>query len=729
MESPLSFKDIALLLIARGIYVVPVRSGMKKCTMKYWPDLATLDPSQIEKWNNENPNSNVACVGKPNGTLALDCDIKGLASQIEKETGQKFPPTLIVKSAGRGCAHIHFKQTDRSRQLGNRTALGRFELRSRNEYVIGPGSTIEVDGQTRAYEIFRDEPLADFPDWLGDWIEANSQKPKECKASHPTVQEFDIDALLNHYDLGYDIKGDWYITDVCPVAGRKHEQSAATGFFYDGEHLGFHCFAGGCPGSTMTISQVLKHLNHPGANKAVAPYTGPIWSTDKPTPTVVLAPMAQNPPKEGVSVKEIPYPLAMWAGTEYEDFAEICQKGNHIPKEFFIEAIKTVVGAVVAGKLSAPALEGGIPRFYTVLMTAGGGGKGTAIKYACSVFREKWLPLEKEENQPLLWSPSTKIENVYWKGDSIGACVTAFSSAPGMQRTLEKDHTRWLQVHEELSSVIESTGVEGSGQGLLAANRQLYDSEHFTTTATAKRDACAGMAQNSILAGTTPELWEDMFSGKQVEGSGLFQRFNLIAAEQPQRVGTLLTPKLEDFSIRLGERVKALQAEPCRLTVGREALECMNEWFGKLSAPGEDGQPDPDEYGRLNVLAWRNAIHLAWLKRQTDIRLADVEAAIKLSDYQYAVRKKHKPALGETRYAQLEGKITKLLEEAVEGKLKERKAYRELHAYRYGFGVWNSAIKNLQSKNCLEYAEEETKGGGPATRWLILLPGGRAWHR
>src|SRR6185369_17724139 len=122
-----------------------------------------------------------------------------------------------------------------------------------------------------------------------------------------------------------------------------------------------------------------------------------------------------------------------------------------------IEAIKTVTGAVVSNALTAPALEGGIPRFYTVLMTAGGGGKGTAIKYACSVFRERWGSIE-----PLLWSPSQKIEEVSWT--NLGACVSAFSSAPGMQRTLEKGHVRWLQIHEELSSIIESTGVEGSGQ-------------------------------------------------------------------------------------------------------------------------------------------------------------------------------------------------------------------------------------------------------------------------
>lgn len=715
----MSFRDIALPLAARGIYVVPVRPGMKKCTMKGWPNEATRSNTKIEIWDKTFPNYNVACVGKFDTTVFLDCDVVGLAGRIEKETGHKFPPTLIVKSAGKGCAHLYFKHTARSRALGNRAKAELFDLKANNAYVVGPGSTIAINGETKQYTIFRDAPIADFPDWLGEWVEKNSERPKASGLSNPTAIDFEIEDLLAHYGLDYDINGDWYITDICPIAGHKHEQSSRTGFFYDGNHLGFHCFAGGCPGSSMTIGQVLRHLNSPPGKTAVTPYLGPIWP-DKPQPTVVLEP-AQNPPKEGDSSKEAPYPLDIWSGTEYEEFATICQGGNFIPAEFFIEAIKTVTGAVVSNALTAPALEGGIPRFYTVLMTAGGGGKGTSIKYACSVFRERWGDVD-----PLLWSPAQKIEEVPWT--NLGACVSAFSSAPGMQRTLERGHIRWLQIHEELSSIIESTGVEGSGQGLLAANRQLYDGEHFTTTATAKRDACAGMAQNSILAGTTPELWEDMFSGKRVEGSGLFQRFNLVAAEQPQRVGTLLTPNLEAFSNRLVERVVRLQAEPCRLLVSPDGLGLMNHWFAKLATPGLDGaEPDPDEYGRLNVLAWRNAIHLAWLKHQTDIRLKDVESAIRLSDYQLTVRKKHKPAPGETRYALLEGKILKLVQ--TKGRVRERDAYRTLHASRYGLGVWNGALKNIVTAKWIDYAEEAKDGDArTATNWLVAKESGKSWH-
>lgn len=404
------------------------------------------------------------------------------------------------------------------------------------------------------------------------------------------------------------------------------------------------------------------------------------------------------------------YPVEVWDGTEYAEFADICQRGNFIPPEFFIEAIKTVTGAVVGNNLRIQGLEGGLPRFYSVLINSGGSGKGTAISYACEVFREHW----DGRVDPLLWSSVTKVEEVKWK--SVGACMSAFSSAPGMQRTAEKGQIRWLQIFEELSSIIESTGIQGSGQSLLAANRQLYDSEYFTTTATAQRDSSAGRAQNTLLAGTTPTLWAEMFSGKQIEGSGLFQRFNIVAADNIQRVGTLLTPDLGDFSLRLSSRVAKLENVPVRFPVHSSALILMNDWFQKVSASVNGEEPDPDDYGRINVLGWRNAIHLAWLKGQKEITAEDMTQILKLCDYQLAMRKKCKPSTGENPTALLEDKIRRIVTE--KGKIKVRDARRKLNANRYGITTWDRAVKNLVSVEDIRYAEEKTTSG-QNEKWLI----------
>lgn len=201
----MSFKDIALPLIARGVSVVPVMPGEKRCLLKDWPRHATLDPELVKKWNLENPGYNVGCVGKLNGVAIIDCDVKGLVNRIEAETGHKFEPTFVVKSAGKGCLHLYYKHTDRSRAIGNRTAPSPeggewFSLRADDEYVVGPGSVLKETGKT--YDVVHDYPIADFPDWLADWIHSNSPHAKKFEGDlSPVNDDFDMDELLEHYGI------------------------------------------------------------------------------------------------------------------------------------------------------------------------------------------------------------------------------------------------------------------------------------------------------------------------------------------------------------------------------------------------------------------------------------------------------------------------------------------------------------------------------------------------
>jgi hypothetical protein len=123
-----------------------------------------------------------------------------------------------------------------------------------------------------------------MPDWLCDWIASSTEAAKniESRDRRSVAENFDMGAFLNHYGLGYQTRGPWYITDVCPIAGRKHEQSSTTGFYYDGLSLGFKCFASSCPGSSMSVGEVIKHLNKSDGTVVVAPYTGEIWPKHEP---------------------------------------------------------------------------------------------------------------------------------------------------------------------------------------------------------------------------------------------------------------------------------------------------------------------------------------------------------------------------------------------------------------------------------------------------------------
>jgi hypothetical protein len=264
-----NFAARAALLTARGIPVVPVAPGEKRCLLENWPALATTDLAQIETWSRTTADFNTAAVCLPDGICVLDADAPGLAEQI----GTLLPKTFTTRSAGKGLPHYYFLQTDCSRELGNRKAAGLFDFQQNRKYVVGPGSVL-ADGRT--YDIVDASPIVEIPDALCDWIAANSIAEKKSFGDSPSiVEDFDFDALMEHYNIEGDWDGNWFVTDVCPVAGRKHEQSHNTGFYFDGDHFGFNCFASGCAGSDMSAGDVLSHLN-----KTRTPYAGPIWEKE-----------------------------------------------------------------------------------------------------------------------------------------------------------------------------------------------------------------------------------------------------------------------------------------------------------------------------------------------------------------------------------------------------------------------------------------------------------------
>jgi hypothetical protein len=258
-----TFLEIATPLIQRGIPVIPVQPNEKRCLLPEWQKKATTEIEQLKLWQTENPNFNVGCVGRPDGFVMLDCDIVGLREQIENETGQKFPLTLIVRSAGKGAEHIYFRQTDASRRLGNRSSAGLFDLQSVDKYVVGAGSTL-ANGKT--YEIVEDSPIADFPDWLAEWIELHSDVGKGHQGGKgaPVNEDFDFDRFCDHFGFAFIGDNDSkYFFESCPYKGDFHTSGGkpdypACAIFYDGETIGFSDLATSCEGNGKTIGDLIR---------------------------------------------------------------------------------------------------------------------------------------------------------------------------------------------------------------------------------------------------------------------------------------------------------------------------------------------------------------------------------------------------------------------------------------------------------------------------------------
>jgi Bifunctional DNA primase/polymerase, N-terminal/Primase C terminal 1 (PriCT-1) len=176
----MSFKEIAMPLVARHIPVIPIPPLQKGAVLKDWPNLATIELEQIEKWNEENPHYNAGAVAKLDGFLMLDCDVPGLQQKIEKSTGQVFPETFSVRST-KGL-HFYFKHTAVSRELkkniqlkdnqGN--VLG--DVKVNNGYVVGPGS---IHPSGKRYELVNDAEIVDAPDWLVAWIKKQQRQSEK----------------------------------------------------------------------------------------------------------------------------------------------------------------------------------------------------------------------------------------------------------------------------------------------------------------------------------------------------------------------------------------------------------------------------------------------------------------------------------------------------------------------------------------------------------------------
>ena len=475
-----NFLEIAKPLIERGIKVIPVEPFSKRGVLKDQFKFATTRLEQIRQWNTENPDYNVGCVGSPDGIVILDCDVKGLIKSIEQETGHKLPVTLIVRSAGKGCAHVYFHQTDISRNLGNKKRAGLFDLQSVDRYVVGPGSRLE---NGRKYEIVQDAPIADFPEWLAAWIasSADADKPKAERKDdrpndRPVDDSFDIGDFLEHYDIGYHQDGEWYITDVCPVAGRKHKQSTRTGFYFDGNRFGFHCFATGCDGSSMTVGQVIQFLN-----QDYEPFPDAIWQEESIEDVLeemgieeadladeevdvageeeVAASPAVEPPRQTRCASAVPQPAPSQPAA--------CEPKGPLafPEEFMYGEAKALAQQMkMPYGLAYMALVGefGIKcdidvmcgtriNTYTVLIANVGGGKNVAMDRAKTLLELRYM----DEYLPASPAGTRALMNLI--GDKAGK---AGKRGEGNERV--PGPGKLLLITHEMTDVLKMTGVENS---------------------------------------------------------------------------------------------------------------------------------------------------------------------------------------------------------------------------------------------------------------------------
>jgi hypothetical protein len=413
------------------------------------------------------------------------------------------------------------------------------------------------------------------------------------------------------------------------------------------------------------------------------------------------------------------YPEEAWRGTIYEEFAEACGKGNVIPREFFIESLKSVVGAVCGHRIT---FENGKQsgRFYTVLIGPAGTGKTTAATWAVNALLGTGL-VYNTDGPP-------KFRNIGCFADG------GFGSSVGLIEAF-CDHPRILQFYDELAVPIEKFAIAGSGRGFMGMLCALYESTLPPSHRIKKTKHTPAEAYASMLGCSTPEKWEAMFSKTGAEESGFFQRLNLIASENTDTVPMIREPELDAVRQKLIAKIEPLENQVVEIVTTPEADKVFSDWHEDLAA--RTGQDSTDVTGRLNVLVQRNALHLAWLLappasgselnavagglgvRQTLRSTLDadiMQRAIRLADWELEIRRQYRPVIGNNDWAVVENLIKKNMQKY---KAISRSAlYHCIHGERYGLKMFSQSIVNLAEEGLLTVAKEGVGRKKEILRWV-----------
>lgn len=711
MSAPerITFKSLALPMAAMGVPVIRLQPRSKKPMDPKWQELATTEVDKILAWNSETPGAGCASVAKSDGVCFFEADEEGVIQRFEKETGESFKTFTVQSRPGR--YHYYFRQSPETRACGSISQkLIRFgSFRQDDAYCVSPGSVHPTTGLP--YTIVDDSPILPAPTSLITWLQA--QRANAAPTTPALTGKDPIPLGMHDVTLtaiAGKLRQDGLEREEIESALMRHLERCE-GRGPDGPEMvkkiakSVCRYPAGDPGPTVLIGGRL-----PG--QAVLQPKQQAQEQIEVVPDSVL----NNPRPVSKSLAQ--YPLWAWNGTLYEEFATLCGENNHIAHEFLIEAIKTVVGAICGHRIQPDGFNDQQPsRFYTILVGPGGGGKSSAAKWAINLFIGTGLMYELAQTGAYV---------------NVGCAKGAFASASGMQKNGFAKHKRILQVYDEITSVIEKFSITGSGGSFLDANNEMFEYTPtvpcMVTKESKNSDLPAHEVHNSILGCTTPLRWQNAFKKTNTDSSGFFQRLNIIANQNKDRVAELLTPDFNDIRDRFVRKIQPLEFQKVIVHKNEEAIALFDSWY-KSKAEEWEGLTE-DITGRIQVLVQRNASHLAWLMSGEDVLPNPEKAkepievfcdedimrrAIAIAEYEVKVRQLHKPIEADNPYAQIENAIERFFVENEGQPVSRRKLYRLLNANRHGSQIFDKCVSNLIQEGLMKIGDRE----GPKKRGRI----------
>lgn len=646
------FKQIAEPLIERGVPVIPLRPKTKIAFLNNWPDSATTDPVKIEQWDREYSDANAACVAfaKPDGVWFFEIDRPGFLDIIEKETGHKMPMTFMVRSRpGRG--HFYFKHTDKSIAMGNAQAKDSqgelWSARADNRYVVAPGSFHPDTG--RQYEIIRNIPIADAPDWLVQWC--LSHKTEDKKA--PTTASVD----------GAKIPRGAHDTTLTSIAGKLRQDGLEEESIYNAivEVCEKRCENYG-PDYRDMCRKIAKSVSR--------------YKIAESAPPVIMGgvPLGQPQPQTIVEVPALPtleypeFPSWIFKGCHVYDnyIKQVCEQNSRYPEMMFIPAL-----AINLNYLGTKCHLAGIGKIngamINIIGKAGRVMKSTSVQDMFEYYRFMGVldihggAIRMAEGKSTVWTA----------GSTEGVGVSAMKSRCN----------NIILYYDELKTLSDKAGIEGSSMGghiMTILQSGLFANE--TKSAKGNFSFDPGSYTASIITCCTNQMFARYWSKLIAFSNGLEDRATLI-----------LQPKvLKDITPRV-------YVPPTPEAIAEEK-RLLNKAVEQKSFPVEDdGQIDlfTFKYGNrpeARVREWALAFAVQMGKSVVDSGC--IERGIALETYNIQVKKFLNVREAETREAVIQNHIIQLLMQN-EGVIPMRDLNRRMHPDRYGTALWYSCYAGL----------------------------------
>lgn len=378
--------------------------------------------------------------------------------------------------------------------------------------------------------------------------------------------------------------------------------------------------------------------------------------------------LSKMTPELGVDPLAFPAVIGGVAG----EFADIYGAYLETPPHFLFVSFLTILGNLVADRLTIRSELKPQPRLFTVLLgESADPRKSTTISKTAEIFQDVVLDFKP------CWG--------------VG-------SAEGLQRRLDDlaEPRRLLLCFDEFKTFVSKARIDASV--LLPCVNTLFEANQYHNSTKKETINLQGI-YISLLAASTVQTYERVWDSSFTD-IGFSNRLFLVPGKGerkfaiPERI-----PEQEKDRVRAGiRRILGFVGYGKELTFTPGAKFLYQEWYTTLERS--------IHANRLDTYGLRFMCLLAANSLKDEIDEGIVRATISLLNWQLAVRKIHDPIDADSTMAKMEEKFRRILGDGTGRNDREMK--RRTHCSKEGLWVYNRAKENLL--RCNEIRFERASG-------------------